>query len=187
VITSKGKRHQKRKRRETLEDKNTVEQIAPLMQPLMQPDIAEYIIVGFNSTVRHLQDTINSESSHNDESTKPATNHLAAIFLTQSPAYLPYMPLPLLAHLYSKSHSSQPPTNLVPLSLSSEARICKALGIPRVGILGIYEAAPETNSLLEFVRLNVEVVDVPWAREVVDGKWLGTKIVFGEDTKEEVG
>jgi ribonuclease P/MRP protein subunit POP3 len=93
--------------------------------------------------------------------------------------------MPLLSHLSSSYYPSLPPTRLVPFSTTSEAKLCKALGIPRVGIIGIFEGAPGAGPLVEYVREKVEVTDVPWVREVEKGEWLGTKIMFGEEDKGE--
>lgn len=37
------------------------------------------------------------------------------------------------------------------------------------------------------MRENVEVVDVPWVKEVGKGEWLGTKILFGGEGKRVDG
>lgn len=79
-------------------------------------------------------------------------------------------------------HSTLSPARLIPLSSISEAKLCSVLGIPRVGIIAIFDGAPGAGPLVENVRENVEVTDVPWAKEVQGGEWLGTKIMFGEGT-----
>lgn len=53
-----------------------------------------------------------------------------------------------------------------------------------MGTIGIFENAPGAKGLIENVRENVEVVEVPWVKEVEGGEWLGTKVIFGEDGKE---
>lgn len=119
---------------------------------------------------------------------EPATrtpNHLSCIFLTQpSPStHIPYTALPFLSRLASSRQLSLSPTRLVPLSIASEVKLCKALGISRVGIIGIFDGAPGPSALMEYVRNKVEVVDVPWVKEVNSGDWLGTKIMFGEEDR----
>jgi ribonuclease P/MRP protein subunit POP3 len=110
-------------------------------------------------------------------------DHLSTIFLTHpSPStHVPYTPLPLLAHLSSSHHPALPPTRLIPLSVTSESKLCKALGISRVGIIGVFDEAPGAAALMDYVREKVEVTDVPWARQVAKGEWLGTKVMFGEE------
>ncbi|TLD20926.1 putative RNA-processing protein [Venturia nashicola] len=226
ITPSKGKRSKKRKRVE--EQKNNEEKINNEENPIPSPpSISKHITLGYNSTFRHLQETIkpsrhriggkdatlktqsseknytrkaetakegnqgpDSDTASQSEEAKPsklAENlHLSTIFLTaQSPStHLPYTPLPLLTALSSKNHPALAPTRLIPLSTGSEAKLCSALGIPRVGIIGVFEDAPGAKGLVDYVRENVEVVDVPWVKEAGKGEWLGTKIMFGEEGKE---
>jgi len=172
VTPSKGKRSKKRKRKEKSSEKGDDDQVkyAPLPPT---PEIAQHITIGFNSTVRHLQSTINPQGPTTPE-------HFAAIFLTQPTSYLPYMPLPVLATLASQQKPSKPPIRLIPFPSIAEATLCKALGIPRTGVIGLFEDVPGTASLIEYVR-EIDAVKVPWVREVKEGKWLGTKILFGDD------
>jgi len=43
--------------------------------------------------------------------------------------------------------------------------MARALHQPRVGVLGLEEAAPDAAALVSFVRENLEAIDVPWLRE----------------------
>lgn len=67
----------------------------------------------------------------------------------------------------SLAYPEKPATRLVQLSRNAETKICAALDVPRAGFLGILESAsnsPGAKALFEFVRENVEVVEV--------GNWL---------------
>lgn len=128
-------------------------------------------------------------ASQSDEAERPKLSgnpHLSTIFLTApSPSiHPPYTPLPLLAALSSKNHPALPPTRLISLSTSSEAKLCAALGIPRVGLIGIFEDTPGAKGLVEYVRENMETIDVPWIKETGNAEWLGTRVMFGEERTE---
>ena len=99
---------------------------------------------------------------------------------------MPYTFLPsLIAQIAHTQSSHRPQTLLVPLSIHSEAKLSSALGIPRVGVVGVFEDAPGAEALQEYVRDNVALVDVPWVGEVGDGRWLGTRILFDEKGNEK--
>jgi ribonuclease P/MRP protein subunit POP3 len=98
--------------------------------------------------------------------------------------YLPYTHLPTLAALVSARHPTKPAIRIVQLRASVEAKVCEALGLPRAAIVGVFEDAPGAGPLIEYVRETLDAVEVPWTREIGDGKWLGTKILLGEQTLE---
>lgn len=79
-----------------------------------------------------------------------------------------------------------PPIRLIQLGAASEKKLCEALGLQRVGIVAIQDEAPGADPLIDYVRDNVEAVDVAWTREVGAGQWLGTSISMGK-TREENG
>lgn len=116
------------------------------------------------------------------------TSSLAMIFLTAaSMNHLPYSHLPTLTSLASATRPHALQIRLVQLGVVAEIKLCEALGIPRVGVIGVLEGAPGAIPLIEYVRGTVEAVDVPWTREVGAGKWLGTKILDGEEAREKPG
>jgi len=65
---------------------------------------------------------------------------------------------------------------VVPLDAMSERKLCAAMGIPRIGVLGVMSDAPGAAPLLEYVRDQVSLLKVPWVKETSEGRWLGTKI-----------
>lgn len=56
------------------------------------------------------------------------------------------------------------------------ARICQALNLPRVSLIGILQDVPIARTLIELVREVVPVLGVPWLDEVKQGGYLGVKI-----------
>lgn len=103
--------------------------------------------------------------------------HMAAIFVATStqPAVL-HAHLPQLIFTAALAHPSLPPTRLVQLPKGSDARLCDALGLPRVSFIGILEGAPHTKALIDHVRETVPEIDVPWLREVKEEMYLKVKV-----------
>ncbi|KAH7348753.1 hypothetical protein BKA65DRAFT_266842 [Rhexocercosporidium sp. MPI-PUGE-AT-0058] len=111
------------------------------------------------------------------ETALPPTRHFAAIFVPRSsqPPIL-HAHLPQLIATASRAHPSYPATRLVQLPRECDARLCDALGLPRVSFIGILEGAPHTKALMEFVREHVLEIDVPWLKEVREEKYLSVKV-----------
>jgi ribonuclease P/MRP protein subunit POP3 len=82
--------------------------------------------------------------------------------------------LPLLTVTASLSHPEKPPIVLVTLPKGAESRLVSALGVPRVGVVGLSEGAPGSKVLVEFVREKVKAVDAEWLGGRI--KWRGTEI-----------
>jgi ribonuclease P/MRP protein subunit POP3 len=205
VTTSKGKQHKKRKRveqqdggAEKQDEADLVARESASSSKPPRPVIEEHITIGFNSTTRSLEDTLqrskamhaasegvdsrmddNSEKKsrvdNTDEPTKDHDKKLAVIFLTHPTDYLPYRQLPNLTEMIAKCDSTAR-ILFVPLSETSDAKLSAALGIPRVGVIGIYEYAPGATALLQYTHENVPPVNVPWIQEAEEGKWLGSQI-----------
>lgn len=65
---------------------------------------------------------------------------------------------------------------MVPLDETSERRLAAAVGISRIGVIGVMSSAPRAAPLLEYVREHVKPLGVPWVKETSEGRWLGTQI-----------
>jgi ribonuclease P/MRP protein subunit POP3 len=132
--------------------------------------------------------TQNEETKSNDrfESQYPnqPKKRLSTIFLTHSTDYLPYQHLPTLTAQIARSDPSATPILLVPLPDIWEAKLSAALGVPRVGVVGIYDDAPGSAALLGYVHDKVPPVDVPWIKEAGEGQWLGSNVLSGGKTGE---
>lgn len=55
--------------------------------------------------------------------------------------------------------------------------MASALGLPRVGALGIMEGAEGAEALVGFVRERVGEVHVRWIEEASEGVWKGSKVL----------
>ncbi|KAF2086517.1 hypothetical protein K490DRAFT_66710 [Saccharata proteae CBS 121410] len=192
VTPSKGKRSKKRKRAER-------PQPTPPPPPPPAPEIASHVTVGINSTTRHLEqlalstvpaalksDAISATETPPDsknDSEPPATtpsppSPITAIFIPASPNSPIHAHLPILCATASAKTTTPTasPTLLVPLKPSTEAKLATALGVPRLGVVGLLAGAPGADTLVQYVRDHVEPVDVPWLREVGAGKYLGVNV-----------
>ncbi|KAL2064044.1 hypothetical protein VTL71DRAFT_4538 [Oculimacula yallundae] len=120
-------------------------------------------------------DTTPGESKKDSE--LPTLKHFAAIFVPRSsqPPIL-HAHLPQLIATASLAHSSLPSTRIVQLPKGCDARLCDALGLPRVSFIGLLEGAPHSKALMELVREHVPEIDVPWLREAGEKRYLKVKI-----------
>ena len=152
----------------------------------------QYLTIGFNTTTRYLEtlarnfnqstgakiDAIKTpetsiRSSLNLAQIKP----LAAVFVPRSgqPPVL-YSHLPLLTKAASLAIPSSPSVRIISLPEGAEDRLKTALGIPRVGMVGLVDGAPNASSLIELVRQRVSELEVPWLQEAAKATYLAVKI-----------
>jgi ribonuclease P/MRP protein subunit POP3 len=107
----------------------------------------------------------------------PIPPHFSAIFVpASSPPSIIHAHLPILIFTASFAHPNLPPTRLVTLPKGSEARLCEALGLPRVSFIGILEDAPYSTGLVDLVRESVPAIEIPWLSEIKREEYLGVKI-----------
>ena len=195
---SKGKRAKKRKRRgdTTIQNKSADVPNDGVSRTgaLAQPEIQDHLTIGFNTTTRFLEFLAqkNRPDSGKDEDLNavvPIKNPiqpsfdtariepLAAVFALRSgqPPVL-YSHLPLLVRAANLAVPSSPSTRLISLPEGAEVRLRSALGIPRVGLIGLMNGAPNASSLVDFIRANVPEMEVPWLQEAIKGEYLPVKI-----------
>ena len=102
---------------------------------------------------------------------------LAAVFVPREghPSIL-HAHLPILCKVASMAFPQSLSTRLVWLPKGAEERLASALRLPRVGIVGIVEAAPGSASVIDYVRQHVRAVEVPWVELAKSGVYLPVKI-----------
>ncbi|KAF2144133.1 uncharacterized protein K452DRAFT_267305 [Aplosporella prunicola CBS 121167] len=181
VTPSQGKRSKKRKRH----DDAGAATSDPVPAPPM-PDISKSITVGINSTTRHLEQLAAARAppalrpqggnEHKEIGDAPALSNLAILFLLKPPNDITYAHLPLLSQAASSTLPAATATRLVPLKASSEQKLASALGLPRVGVVGVMEGAPGAAPLLDYVRAHLAAVEVPWIREAKNAQYLDVNI-----------
>lgn len=128
--------------------------------------IQDYLTVGFNSTTRKLQSlsaarrpTGLHKASSNGETVRSA-GQVAAVFVCRDS--LPEIMTASLPILISTAAPRETRARLIEISPQAEAKVAHALGLPRVGMLGLEPGAPGTEALLRLVQEKTQVVDVPW-------------------------
>lgn len=202
IALSKGKRSKKRKRQEAILEKGiettTLESAPP------QPEVSRFIVVGLNSITRILKSSLqnanakpkklSSSDSYGDGDTQACqdekpdgmekatteerpNSQFIAIFVSSS-SHLSIIHAHLQGLLATASLAHQGPitTRLIRLPKGSEERLCKALGLPRASIIGLFEGAPYSSSLVEFVQNSVGPIEAPWLLEGKEAQYLPVKI-----------
>lgn len=145
------------------------------------PNIHEDVLVGFNAVTRYLE-TLSTFSRKGEsgmtEEQKP--RHVAAVFLLRDMDDLIYSHLPTLCHTASLAYPELPATRLVMLDPSVEKKVAAALvQSPNVSVLALLEAVEQDASsmgLIDYVRGEVEAIEVPWLKQAMEAQWLGTKV-----------
>ena len=140
---------------------------APLMPSM--PEVARYITVGFNSTIRSLQDvagpTQKLTPAISNEGQSDGTRNMAAVFVcTSTPPEMLPISIPTIVAAASARHPSCPPIRLVSLPNEAEKRLAEALFQPRVGFVGLLHDTPGGRALIEMTMAKISPVDVPWLR-----------------------
>ena len=195
---SKGKRAKKRKRSgdATIQNKSAdlSKEGVSSTDALPQLEIRDHLTVGFNTTTRFLEflaQKIRPDSGEDENlnAVVPIKNPnqqsfdtariepLAAVFALRSgqPPVL-FSHLPLLVRAANLAVPSSPSTRLISLPEGAEVRLKSVLGIPRVGMIGLKNGAPNASSLVEFIRANVPEMEIPWLQEAIKGEYLPVKI-----------
>ncbi len=118
------------------------------------------------------------EKGSEDNSPRPLSEpSLSAIFVCHSSLSTTVREhLPQLVFTASLAHPALPAARLVELPNGSEARLCEALGIPRVSFIGILEGAPHSKPLIELVRECVPETEIPWLQQATQANYLPVKI-----------
>jgi ribonuclease P/MRP protein subunit POP3 len=177
-VKSSGKKSKKRKRTSEQNAASAIES-----RPV-EPKILEYLTVGLNTTSRHLETeaalskpgALTTEDKGN-KANQASGQRLAVVFLPKPRDNLVYSHLPLLCYTSSANQEDRAQqTRLVLLDPSSERTLAAAMGLPRVGVVGVFDDAPGAGSLLGYVRENVDPVKIPWLEKALSGQWMGTNV-----------
>lgn len=150
----------------------------------MEPEITKYLTVGLNTTSRHLEAEaalskpgVLEPMEKEGKAEQTSTKRLAAIFLPKPKDNLVYAHLPLLCYTSSATQKDKAQqTRMILLDPSSERTIATAMSLPRAGVIGVCEDAPGAGPLLEYVRENVNPVEIPWLEKALSGQWMGMNV-----------
>lgn len=140
----------------------------------------QHLKVGFNSVMRTLEEQVQSAGLQTNPSSKHSNNvpdSLAMILVCRSSLPPPTCnSLPLLVAAASRANAESDAIRLLEMTDSSQSAVAAAMGLPRVGMLGIMSEMPDARPLIQYVRDTVESITAPWAREAVSPIYLPTKI-----------
>ncbi|KAI1637183.1 hypothetical protein F4809DRAFT_605846 [Biscogniauxia mediterranea] len=177
IQPSKGKRAKKRKHTESSDQ-------AAVLQPPPRPELSSYVDVGLSAVTRCLQNAasqgrdLKSSVELDDTSEKDRLARLySVIFVARSgqPSILNNH-LPQMVAVASKAHPSRTPIRLVGLSKACQDRLSESVGIPRVSYIGLYEDAPNSKPLVDFVRQHVPAIEATWLEEASRAEYRETNI-----------
>lgn len=147
------------------------------------PELLHHITLGFNSTIKYLQDLARlasaanpaSGAEHREENMDPREK-LAVVFVSKYtlPALLTSS-IPTLVAAASARHLSRPPIRLVVLPREAEKRLAEALFQPRVGFIGLLQDAPGGKALID-MAMRTSPVDVPWLQAYAELEYRPVRI-----------
>lgn len=178
TVKSSGRKSRKRKRK-------SEQKTSPIIEPKpVEPEILRYLTVGLNSTSRHLETEAALSKSgaltpvdKESKAERRPKKRLAVVFLPKPKDNLVYAHLPLLCYTSSATQTDKAQqTRLVLLDPSSERTIATAMGLPRAGVIGVFDDAPGAGPLLDYVKENVDPVEVPWLENALSGQWIGLNV-----------
>ena len=178
TVRSSGKKSKKRKR---ISEQKT----SPTVEPKpVEPEILRYLTVGLNTTSRHLETEAALSKpgalapvDKKIKAEETPRKRLAVVFLPKPKDNLVYAHLPLLCYTSSATQKDKTQqTRLVLLDPSSERTIATAMGLPRAGVIGVFDDAPGAGSLLGYVKENVDPVEIPWLGKALSGQWMGMNV-----------
>jgi ribonuclease P/MRP protein subunit POP3 len=177
TVKSSGKKSKKRKR---LSEQDATP--AVVLKPV-EPEILKHLTVGLNTTSHHLETEAALSKpgalaavDKDSEAEQTTKKRLAVVFLPKPKDNLVYSHLPLLCYTSSTQKDKTQHTRLVLLDPSCERIIATAMGLPRAGVIGVLEDAPGASPLIEYVRENVDPVEVPWLEKALSGQWMGMNV-----------
>lgn len=139
---------------------------------LEPPSIQKEITVGFNSTVKALEDQAQwgRKSRIKSEKSSPPPEYIQYVFVTKFDISLALLVSPFPVLSYTASWSEGKRVKLVQLPKGSMAKLSSALKLENVGILGIRANLSLASHLYELVDSNVLDVEVPWLEGYLTGK-----------------
>jgi len=183
----KRKQSKKRKHRSASDSSTRQPNGAWPAEAHQAPLVRKAVLIGFNEVTSHLE-KLTSISSRKHRSlgkdveadTDVVIPHITAVFLLRPLDDLIYSHLPMLCSIATLVHPKSPATRLVLLDPVSEKQVADALGQQNgVSLLALLDGdkdAAGLKTLVEYVHEQVKPLDVPWLKEISEGRWLSTVI-----------
>ena len=190
IQPSKGKRSKRKRSNHRSEDQKdsphtkdrALSQQNELNNAPLEPEVASFVTVGFNSVERALEAACHYRMTRSFSSTPAAPSgnrfpEMVAIFVDRvDQAHALYAHLPLLVSTSSFSLPLATKIRLVALPRGATGRLSAALHIPRASMIGLHSGAPNTAPLVDFVRKHVSTIEVPWLKRLQEGKYSPVEI-----------
>lgn len=157
------------------------------------PEVLDFVTIGHNMTIRHLEELAQkSEQTLIHSQTAPdlgtdlgATassgpglhKPLVAVFVSRAdqPPIM-HSHLPYLIKAASTSSPSLPSIGLITLPSGAEARLGRALGIRRVGLVGMLYDSPVASDLVDVLGAQAPAVEISWLQDSMTGLYFPTKV-----------
>ena len=160
VPPSQGKRDKKRKRRRAQSVQPIVKQDHSGQDHTAQSDQADnalnllkaHITIGFNATTRHLEQMTQGKGYSSSRRVEP----LAAVFVpVHGRQEIMHAHFPSLCKSASERHPESSEIRLIALPEGADLRLATALGIHRVGPIGVGENLSTSRALIEYIQEHV--------------------------------
>ncbi|RVX73510.1 hypothetical protein B0A52_02398 [Exophiala mesophila] len=156
-------KEQKRKTRST-ESQALAE--SPGHSSAVSANIQNYLTIGFNSTTQRLESLSVARrppglcrSPTNGDAARSA-GQIAAVFVCRD--CLPEIMTSSLPVLIATAAPRETRARLIEISPQAEAKMAHAVGLPRLGMLGLEAGAPGAEALLRRVMEKIQEIDLPW-------------------------
>ena len=151
-----------------------------------EPTVHEFangLLVGFNSCHEYLE-TLAKQSRPEplrriDDYTAPKADIVPLVAICVCRSDLPLLltaSLPLLIHTASLASPSHPMIRLVELPADSQGILSNITKLPGTGFGGIKSDFITAATLIQFVRTNIEPVNISWLPEIKSPKYLPVRI-----------
>lgn len=140
-----------------------------------QPSIASEMTIGFNSTVKALEEQasvhrmkLKNIKKHKESDNTIKKAYIKYVFVAKSDIRPPLLiqSFPTLAFTASKSAEDR--VKLVELPKGAMNRLSDSLKIPNTSIIGMTENVKEAGSLYNMIESNITDVKVPWLESLFD-------------------
>lgn len=180
--TSTGKRRKRGSKRK----RSVEETVSETYTKQPYPEEFGFVTIGHNMTIRHLEELaqksgqklIHPQIAPATASSGPGLHRPFVAVFVSSAEQPPIMHshLPYLIKAASLSSPSLPSIGLITLPNEAEARLSSALGIRRVGLVGLLYDSPRALDLVNVLRTQAPAVEIPWLQDSITGVYFPTKV-----------
>lgn len=179
----------KRRKRGSKGKRSVEETVLKTYTKIPYPGVLDFVTIGHNMTTRHLealaqkseQTLIHCQTAPDSGTGLGATassgpglhKPLVAVFVScaEQPSIM-HSHLPYLIKAASLSSPCLPSICLITLPSGAEARLCRALGVRRVDLVGLLYDSPTASDLVDILRAQAPAVEIPWLQDSITGVYF---------------